>query len=170
MHEKSNEKPSSDTDIEEVFVRNEENKTKEISDVDTFKEESSNFDYKFTAEFDEEESTIKFQPGVLDITVQKAANLQNNDKFSKSDPYVKIKYGKDEFRSQTISNNLNPEWNFTCSFDILDETEEYIHINVYDDDFGKDNFQGCYSLPARDAVKTLTKQSNWFNLIGCESG
>merc|ERR1711868_64215 len=51
----------------------------------------------------------EFEPGVLEITVHKASELQNLDKFSKSDPYVKVRYGNDEFKSQTIQNNLEPE-------------------------------------------------------------
>jgi len=107
---------------------------------------------------------------VLEITVHRATDLVNNDTFSKSDPYVKLRYKKVEFRSKTISNNLNPEWNFSCSFDILNEEEKYIHINVYDDDFGTDNIQGCYSLPLELALNQLTQEGQWFSLIGCESG
>ena len=118
----------------------------------------------------EQEAKVEFHPGVLEITVHRASNLVNNDKFSKSDPYVKLRYNKVEFRSETISNNLNPEWNFSASFDILNEEEMYIHINVYDDDFGRDNIQGCYSLPLELALNQLTEVGQWFSLVGCESG
>merc|ERR1711874_320457 len=46
----------------------------------------------------------------------------------------------------------------------------YIHINVYDDDFGKDNIQGCFSLPLQLAMNQLTETGQWFSLVGCESG
>ena len=48
--------------------------------------------------------------------------------------------------------------------------EKYLHINVYDDDFGKDNIQGCYSLPVEVALHKLTSEKMWFDLIGCQSG
>ena len=76
----------------------------------------------------------------------------NNDKIVKSDPYVKVRYVDEEFRSKTINNTLEPEWNFSCEFDILNLEEKYIHINVYDDDFGKDNIEGCYSLSVKEAI------------------
>ena len=123
-----------------------------------------------TDQIKEEVSKNEFHPGVLEITVHRANDLVNNDTFSKSDPYVKLRYKKEEFRSKTIANNLNPEWNFSSSFDILNEDEKYIHINVYDDDFGTDNIQGCYSLPLEVALNQLTQEGRWFSLIGCESG
>merc|ERR1712106_1206060 len=74
----------------------------------------------------------KFAPGVLELTVERASQLVNNDKIGKSDPYVKITYRDEEFRSKTIKNTLEPEWNFSCEIDIPDQEEKYIHINVYD--------------------------------------
>ena len=94
----------------------------------------------------------------------------NNDKLGKSDPYVKVRYGKEEFRSQTISNNLNPKWNYVCSFDITEPKDDYIHINCYDDDFGKDNIQGCFSYHLGKAISEASGEPKWFDLIGCQSG
>merc|ERR1712013_945857 len=102
----------------------------------------------------EEQTTTdsKFVPGVLEVTIKKASELVNNDRIGKSDPYVKIRHGDTEFRSKTIQNTLEPEWNYSCKFDILNFEEPYIHINVYDDDFGKDNIEGCYSLSLKEAM------------------
>merc|ERR1712106_142706 len=121
-----------------------------------------------TQSLQKEEST--FMPGVLEITVQKASELVNNDKIGKSDPYVKVRYVDEEFRSKTINNTLEPEWNFSCEFDILNLEEKYIHINVYDDDFGKDNIEGCYSLFVKEAIFELVSEGKWFDLVGCQTG
>merc|ERR1711892_1030403 len=112
----------------------------------------------------------KFIPGVLEITVKKASELVNNDRIGKSDPYVKIRYSDVEFRSKTIQNTLEPEWNFSCKFDILNLEERYIHINVYDDDFGKDNIEGCYSLSLKEAMSDSAEEGCWYNLVGCKTG
>jgi len=112
----------------------------------------------------------KFLPGVLEITVKKASELVNNDRIGKSDPYVKIRHGDTEFRSKTIQNTLEPEWNFSCKFDIPNLEEQYIHINVYDDDFGKDNIEGCYSLSIKEAISDLPEEGCWYNLVGCKTG
>merc|ERR1739838_967799 len=121
-----------------------------------------------TESLQKEEST--FMPGVLEITVQRASELVNNDKIGKSDPYVKVRYVDEEFRSKTINNTLEPEWNFSCEFDILNLEEKYIHINVYDDDFGKDNIEGCYSLFVKEAIFELVPEGKWFDLVGCQTG
>merc|ERR1711970_681546 len=112
----------------------------------------------------------KFVPGVLEVTIKKASELVNNDRIGKSDPYVKIRYGDTEFGSKTIQNTLEPEWNFSCKFDILNLDEPYIHINVYDDDFGKDNIEGCYSLSLKEAMSDLPDEGYWYNLVGCKTG
>merc|ERR1711892_352603 len=111
-----------------------------------------------------------FRPGNLEITVHRASELVNNDKAGKSDPYVKIRYIDEEFRSKTINNTLEPEWNFSCEFDILNLKDKYIHINVYDDDFGKDNIEGCYSLYINEAIFELVGKGKWYNLVGCKTG
>merc|ERR1712013_202047 len=110
----------------------------------------------------------KFVPGVLEVTIKKASELVNNDRIGKSDPYVKIRHGDTEFRSKTIQNTLEPEWNYSCKFDILNFEEPYIHINVYDDDFGKDNIEGCYSLSLKEAMSDLPEEGSWYNLVGCK--
>merc|ERR1712106_875440 len=112
----------------------------------------------------------KFAPGVLELTVERASQLVNNDKIGKSDPYVKITYRDEEFRSKTIKNTLEPEWNFSCEIDIPDQEEKYIHINVYDDDFGKENFIGCYSLSVTEAISDIPKDGKWYSLVGCKTG
>merc|ERR1712106_1219695 len=112
----------------------------------------------------------KFAPGVLELTVERASQLVNNDKIRKSDPYVKITYRDEEFRSKTVKNTLEPEWNFSCEIDIADQEEKYIHINVYDDDFGKDNIEGCYSLSVTEAISDIPKDGKWYSLVGCKTG
>merc|ERR1711892_1408631 len=112
----------------------------------------------------------KFAPGVLELTGERASQLVNNDKIGKSDPYVKITYRDEEFRSKTVKNTLDPEWNFSCEIDIPDQEEKYIHINVYDDDFGKDNIEGCFSLSVTEAISDIPKDGKWYSLVGCKTG
>merc|ERR1711892_458989 len=73
-------------------------------------------------------------------------------------------------RSKTVKNTLEPEWNFSCEIDIPDQEEKYIHINVYDDDFGKDNIEGCYSLSVTEAISEIPKDGKWYSLVGCKTG
>merc|ERR1711892_363175 len=73
-------------------------------------------------------------------------------------------------RSKTVKNTLEPKWNFSCEIDIPDQEEKYIHINVYDDDFGKDNIEGCYSLSVTEAISDIPKDGKWYSLVGCKTG
>merc|ERR1712106_365773 len=113
----------------------------------------------------------KFMPGVLEITVQKASELVNKDMIGKSDPYVKIKFGDQEFKSRKERNTLEPEWNFSANLIVTSSGENSdIVIEVFDDDFGKENFIGSYKFSIKHAIKETHKGAVWYNLVGCKSG
>ena len=80
------------------------------------------------------------KPGTLKLTVFKASDLINKDIIGKSDPFVKIKFKGQDFKSKKIRNCLNPEWNFSIDLVIesLNEKSD-IDIEIYDDDFGSEN-------------------------------
>merc|ERR1711892_651859 len=119
----------------------------------------------------EHESEVsEFKSGALQIIVHKAAELVNQDRFGKSDPYVIVKYRDKEFRSKTINNTLEPAWNFTSEFDIVEIDDSPIDIEVYDDDFGKDSSEGSYSLTLDEAINDLVVEGKWYNLEGCKTG
>merc|ERR1712106_111857 len=119
----------------------------------------------------EQESEVsEFKSGALKIIVHKAVELVNQDRFGKSDPYVIVKYRDKEFRSKTINNTLEPAWNFTSEFDIVEIDDSPIDIEVYDDDFGKDSSEGSYSLTLDEAINDLVVEGKWYNLEGCKTG
>lgn len=60
--------------------------------------------------------SISFQ-AVLRIHVAEAKNLIRQDigiLGGKSDPYVVVTIGAQQFRTSTIHDNLNPVWDFWC--------------------------------------------------------
>merc|ERR1711892_1444632 len=118
----------------------------------------------------QESEVSEFKSGALKIIVHKAAELVNQDRFGKSDPYVIVKYRDKEFRSKTINNTLEPAWNFTSEFDIVEIDDSPIDIEVYDDDFGKDSSEGSYSLTLDEAINDLVVEGKWYNLEGCKTG
>merc|ERR1712106_1238490 len=119
----------------------------------------------------EEEISADFLPGVLEITVQKASELVNKDMIGKSDPYVKIKFKDQEFKSRKVRNTLEPEWNFSANLIVTSSDENSdIVVEVYDDDFGKENFIGSYKCSLKHAIKETDKPAVWCNLVGCKSG
>lgn len=56
--------------------------------------------------------------GVLRIHVVEAKNLMKKDISvlgkGKSDPYAIVTVGAQQFRTQTIDNNVNPKWDYWC--------------------------------------------------------
>lgn len=77
-------------------------------------------------------------------------NLKDLDYFSKSDPYIKVNFRRDfnvkqyalYGRTETIQNQLNPNFNKTFIIDYLFECRQDIKFDVFDDDNGKDDFIG----------------------------
>merc|ERR1739838_538551 len=119
----------------------------------------------------EKESEVsEFKSGALQIIVHKAKELVNQDRIGKSDPYVIVKYRDQEFRSKTINNTLEPEWNFTSEFDIVEIDDSPIEIEIYDNDYGKDSSEGSYSLTLDEAINDLVVEGKWYNLEGCKTG
>merc|ERR1711915_439289 len=117
-----------------------------------------------------ESKTNEFKSGSLKVIVHKAKELVNKDTFGKSDPYVIVKYRNKEFRSKTINNTLEPEWNFESEFNIIEIDESPIDIEIYDDDYGKDNLEGTYSLTLDEAINDLVIEGKWFSLENCKAG
>jgi len=105
-----------------------------------------------------------------------ARNLKDLDVFSKSDPYVKILWKRDYTqhhyaplgRTETIQNNLNPNFGKSFIIDFLFESRQEIRFELYDDDDKgqKDDFIGYVEttvgalMGARSQTSILDIQSN----------
>ena len=71
--------------------------------------------------------------------------LGDLDFFSKSDPYVKVYFERKQNgqwnligRTETIDNDLNPNWKKTFMLDYVFETTQNVRFEVFDDDGGND--------------------------------
>ncbi|BBN09410.1 hypothetical protein MPTK1_4g19570 [Marchantia polymorpha subsp. ruderalis] len=75
----------------------------------------------------------------LRIEAVEGRNLAPMDKTGKSDPYLKLHYGKMVRKTKTITQDLNPVWNQTFTFQEI-SGGEYLKIKCYDADrFGDEN-------------------------------
>merc|ERR1711874_739755 len=91
--------------------------------------------------------TVPLPKGTIMVTLHKARELEKKGKFGKADPYAILNVGKEKFKSKTVNNNHNPEWNFDIKFDIDNETSEEISLEVFDEDMiGKDDPLGKTKL------------------------
>merc|ERR1711981_150812 len=107
----------------------------------------------------------------LKIIVFEACELVNKDMIGKSDPFVKIEFNGQEFKSKKVRNSLNPEWNFSANLDV-DASKEHgdIILEVFDDDFGSENFIGSYTFSLFQAIDDTDKEATWHKLVGCNTG
>ena len=74
------------------------------------------------------------KPGILKVIVFEGSNLMDTDYLGKSDPFVKIKFQNQEFKSKTLMNTLNPEWNFTANIEITSNENSNLTFEIYDED------------------------------------
>ncbi|CAF3620644.1 unnamed protein product [Rotaria sordida] len=85
--------------------------------------------------------------GVVRVFVLRAQNLIKADITflgkGKSDPFVKVKVpGSVEYKTKTINNTTDPEWNEVFEFPVEQYESDAIDFEVYDEDPGKDDFIG----------------------------
>merc|ERR1712223_992456 len=113
---------------------------------------------------------MNIQPGLLKVIIFEASNLYKSDVIGKSDPYVIVKFQNQEYRSKTVDNTLNPEWNFTANLCITSEDKGDIVIEVYDDDkFKTDEQLGSINIPIKEA-KVNKEKEEWANLHNGRGG
>ncbi|KAJ7538397.1 hypothetical protein O6H91_11G046200 [Diphasiastrum complanatum] len=70
----------------------------------------------------------------LKITALEGKNLAPKDRTGKSDPYLKLQYGKIVRKTKAIPQTLNPTWNQSFVFHEV-SNEEYLKLKCYDQDF-----------------------------------
>jgi len=114
------------------------------------------------------------QDGVLGyfiITVHKALNVEKKGLVGKADPYLKLQYNDQSYKSKTIDNNQNPVWHFTTTFKIHnDDADKNILVQLYDDDIGKDDFLGEHSLDIQDVLQSGNVINKTVDLQKCKTG
>ncbi|XP_068102719.1 perforin-1-like [Hyperolius riggenbachi] len=75
----------------------------------------------------------------LHVTFKEATGLRG-DRLTKTDGYVKFKFGSDGTRTQTIWNNDNPKWNAVYELDFVELAANVKYtIEVWDEDNGYDD-------------------------------
>lgn len=96
--------------------------------------------------------------GVLRIHVVEAKNLMKKDISvlgkGKSDPYAIVTVGAQQFKTQTIDNNVNPKWDYWCEAVVLAESGQALNILLMDkDDTSDDEKLGRATIEISNAVK-----------------
>merc|ERR1712025_749506 len=110
------------------------------------------------------EDTLKADK--IELKIHKARDLEKKGMFGKVDAYVQIKINDQTFKTETIKNNQNPEWNYVNSITFKNPSD-IMEITVFDEDIGRDDFLGTLVLNVQEN-KDLEEQ--WMPLKNCKSG
>jgi len=121
---------------------------------------------RFLVKLDNSNDWFKtYQPhlGVVRVTIERAVGISGPKKSGVKrllqkvvkdvpDCYCKVNVGAgDEWRTKTLSNDTDPEWNETHDFLVAD-FEQNITLDVQDDDLGPDDDVGVGSISVKEIL------------------
>ncbi|KAA6373457.1 MAG: hypothetical protein EZS28_031015 [Streblomastix strix] len=91
----------------------------------------------------EQEQEIDLKKGKVKVTVIGVKDVTAMDSNGKSDPFIVVKNGTNEFKTKKVKDTLNAEYNETFEFDYDSSTNEdkSIHFELWDYDTIGDNDQ-----------------------------
>ncbi|XP_065577720.1 extended synaptotagmin-2-like isoform X1 [Artemia franciscana] len=115
--------------------------------------------------------------GVLRVRLIEAKDLMKMDVGmlgrGKSDPYAVINVGSQEFRTKTITNTVNPKWDFVCEVTVESMRCQVLSVRVWDYDppiLGKnDDYLGRATVDIHSLVKAGKKEL-WAKLEDVQKG
>ncbi|XP_055575465.1 extended synaptotagmin-3 [Falco biarmicus] len=112
--------------------------------------------------------------GIIRVHLLEAENLVQKDSFlgairGKSDPYALLRVGTVQYRSKTVSRDLNPIWNETFEFVVHEVPGQDLEVDLYDEDPDKDDFMGSLLISLVDVMNDKIVDE-WFPLSKTTSG
>merc|ERR1712089_53281 len=85
--------------------------------------------------------------GKAKLNVIKAKELIKSDMIGKSDPYVVLRYGRQQDKTKVVKNTQEPKWDHQTEFVVPDGDSRTFHLEVFDSDrIGKDKSLGKLDL------------------------
>uniref|UniRef100_A0A336MS91 CSON005702 protein n=1 Tax=Culicoides sonorensis TaxID=179676 RepID=A0A336MS91_CULSO len=112
--------------------------------------------------------------GVLRIHLVEAKNLMKMDfgvlGKGKSDPYAIISVGAQQFRTEIITNTVNPKWDYWCEANVYAGSGQTLLVQLYDRDDAKDDeFMGSATIE----ISTIVQKGEfdtWLELENAKHG
>uniref|UniRef100_A0AAZ3PM11 Intersectin 2b n=1 Tax=Oncorhynchus tshawytscha TaxID=74940 RepID=A0AAZ3PM11_ONCTS len=94
--------------------------------------------------------------GRLLVTVLGATELKSSKPNGKSNPYCEVTMEAQNYTSKTLSDTVNPKWNFNCQFNIRDLYQEVLCITIFQrEQFSPDDFLGHTEVPVATIKEEL---------------
>ncbi|XP_048829859.1 intersectin-2b isoform X1 [Brienomyrus brachyistius] len=156
--------PSSDdpifhiSHVERIYSFKTENVNERTSWVQKIKAASDNFidmEKKRREKAYQARSVKTSGIGRLLVTVQEAVELKSSKSTGKCNSYCEVSVGVQSYSSRTLTDALNPKWNFNCQFFIRDLYQDVLCIAIFEkNQFSPDDFLGRAELP----VATIKKE------------
>ena len=107
----------------------------------------------------------------LALTIAKAKDLEKSDYIGKSDPYIVATYGDKVFKSKTINNDQNPNWNFSIILELEEPLDnDDIIVEIYDEDYDEDDRIGEKVFKIHELLNCDRIEDQWVELDKCKSG
>jgi len=108
--------------------------------------------------------------GKLIFILHNAKQLENKEWIGKSDPYAVVSLGQIVFKTETISNNLNPEFEHEMVFQINRSSPSSINIELFDEDITRDDCLGNTMVDIIPIKKQGKVSKETKRLSNCKSG
>merc|ERR1712025_1206125 len=115
-------------------------------------------------------ASLRSEDYELNLNVKKARNIEKKGIMGKPDPYVKVTYGNNAMKSKTIKNTYEPEWSYSTNLKITERSPDYLIIELFDEDIGKDDKLGNVSLDIQEIITKQSISDQWVTLSDCKSG
>ena len=109
--------------------------------------------------------------GKIHISLMEARDLAKSDLMGKSDPYAILSHGNQKFKTNRVKNTQNPKWNYDVDFNVPDQGDDRIKVDIYDSDrIGKDKPLGSASFDVDEVMSKGSIPLGWYPLKGTKSG
>ena len=109
--------------------------------------------------------------GKIHVTLIEAKDLVKSDMIGKSDPYAIISHGNQKFKTNTVKNSQNPQWNYDADFNVPDQGDGRIKVDIFDADrIGKDKPLGSAYFDVDEVMSNGIIPPAWYPLKGAKSG
>ena len=110
-------------------------------------------------------------PGLIHLNIVQAKDLIKADMIGKSDPYAVVTYGDEQIKTETVKNNLNPNWDFRADIPYNPNYSDSLKIEIFDDDkLGKNKPLGSTTIDIPNLANNDPLDAVWIPLDGVKSG
>ena len=143
------------------------------TETDAFKLKSFDGSFIFQSFLETtEKRTVKNPEKIsLALTIAKAKDLEKSDYIGKSDPYIVATYGDKVFKSKTVNNDQNPNWNFSIILELEEPLERNdIIVEIFDEDYDEDDRIGEKVFNIQELLSCDKIEDQWVELDNCKSG